>query len=612
MRACRELAPLTFLGVKPRDKGVGAVFLPAASLEQGLQRAFGDKIAASVIEEDRLDRVQFLTILAHREGQRCQNDRSITFPTRVVDDEAYDGLIADLAQKSWQQLLEAFQLPMEATWLQVSVFDKEQGLATKGAIRLCPENSEPAVYSASWKIGLPTGEIASSSLLVHESDVTYRPEASLNLQQVAYNFHQQEQEILIHEVFIPGVQGLLDYQWASQLRGVDRLLAAGADMRIEPVCMRVNALRKKLVSQALHRSVVPGFRAKVAPCPSLAPYECRLPVGTYQVGQIVDLTRDPSLPVGNSTQRYQVVGHTEGFTVAVGQDPWMSVQGGDFDGDDCCVQRTTVELFPTKVYDRTPVSAFRNAKGRRRRGVQDDKARLEQALRVLERPIGIYDMTARKLMESGQLVAEARLKLSKAIQASIDLAKHSVDVIDPGYGHLMGDYAIDAIRKKRLEDRCIQGTLYEPLVAAAVQVRDADLIPISFDDMPVRLAYAALAARFPTLADVNCLAGLYSAKFAALCKGACREIEIEKLADACSVEMEKLALRMREEPIDMNGAGMSKADLCLAACEIALLRRCSLHFSSRVVRMKSLRLVFDRESHFVRQAIEANRTHYLR
>ena len=63
------------------------------------------------------------------------------------------------------------------------------------------------------------------------------------------------------------------------------------------------------------------------------------------------LTRDPSLPVGNSTQRYRVVGYSQGNVIEVSAHPWMNIQGGDFDGDDACIQQVTLELFPNPGHE---------------------------------------------------------------------------------------------------------------------------------------------------------------------------------------------------------------------------------------------------------------------
>ncbi|MBI5851759.1 MAG: hypothetical protein HZB39_12145 [Planctomycetes bacterium] len=614
VRACKRLAPLHLLGVKARDDAAGGVFLPTGDFERGLSQAFGTKIAAAVLTEDRLDRLQFLTILAHREGQAAKRNVPIQFPTQTEDDPRFDGLLADLDTTNWSGLLDAFQLPVGTQWLQVTVLDKEQGLASKGSIRRCPVDRLPRTYSASWKIGRPAEAIDSSSILIHESDGTYRPRATVNLQMLAFNFTPAEQRSLIDQVFLPSLRGLLDYRWTERLRGVDRLLAAGADLRLEPVCTRVNKLRRKLALEAVHKVEVPGLRAKVAPDPRLAPFCVRVPQGAFSLEQLVDLTRDPSLPLGNSTQRYRVVGFTEGHVLEVGAEPWMTVQGGDFDGDDACVQTSTVSLFPQKVYDQTPVAAFREAKKSWRNGVRDPRSRFEQALRVLERPIGPSDLLARRLMEEGRLDSATRIKLSASIQSAIDSAKHCVKLVDHGIHAESREHAIDAIRRGELRSDAIKQTVYEPLATAALHVAEQDLEPITFDPMPIRLAWAGMAARFSkeALAEPSRLAGLYNARFAQLLQAHGSELDIDKLTDEYVVEGERVADSLRNSSPDLHGSHLGLDELCLTCVELAALRFASLHFAARVARMRTLRLVFASDSPFVRLALDAGQTEWLR
>ena len=176
------------------------------------------------------------------------------------------------------------------------------------------------------------------------------------------------------------------------------------------------------------------------------------------------------------------------------------------------------------------------------------------------------------------------------------------------------DEQFDAIRRGDLRSEAIKQSVYEPLAAEALRVAEQDLEPVTFDPMPIRLAWAGMAARFSkeALAEPSRLAGLYNSRFPPLLHAESGALDIDKLCDEFVAEGERVSRLLRDSEPDLHGSHVGIEELCLTCVELAALRFASLHFAARVARMRTLRLVFASDSPFVRLALDAGQTEWLR
>lgn len=413
----------------------------------------------------------------------------IEWPTTINTNPKYDGLVARVSKKTMDQIKRCwYGLPHNTKWLQITIIDREKGCATKGAIVECEPGQEPEVYKESWKFGCLTGELNPSTMLIHNSDTLYRPTPCLNIQALVYNYSKEEARQLIDKLFVPAIRKMTEFKHFSLTHGIEKLMALGYGIDLD----RARYYHQKFVYEHATKATVEGIRTKAAPNGELEAYELKVPrhcEKLWTVGDAVDVTRDPSLPVGNSTQRYTVVGYTQGNYCEISSDPWITVQGGDYDGDDCSVTSDTVNILPHKVYDKTPVSLLTEKKKSVREGAKRWSARIQQAMYVIEGNIGKWDLMARRAYEMGCLDYEMKLCLSRAVQAEVDRKKHEVPNVSvptiQGMKDL--DFAINHIRDNDWKSVTIKGTVYEQLAIAAQEVASCWLPIYGIDQQRIKI-----------------------------------------------------------------------------------------------------------------------------
>lgn len=429
-----ELAPLIkkaqsqgyhFLGARRNEKRTQAIFLKGDSFEQAMLDVFGD-IGARVVKSDKMADLQSLVVLCAREGMKPLNKTRIAVSQNIDNNPAFDGLCIRLSDASWQELVREYHLPRDSRWAQVTYLDPKQGVGFKGAVMCCEEGEHPCVFSESIKFGIPSW-LDTEYLTVMTTDSLYRAQPTMNLQMLAYNYSRYEQQVILNNLFLPRLMDQNDWSEFRGMRSSHKLAAMGIFTNPEKIWRdRVSHLMRRTGKVSLT-----GIRVKAVPTSDIYSFAIKVPLNCgISHGQWVDVHRDPSLPIGTGTQRYKVIGYTEGNYCMLGSNPWTTIQGGDFDGDDVLVFTDLVDLLPNVKYNQTPMSTFINKKAKTRTGVNNLNARYEQAVKSIESKgsIGIFDVTARRMEERSILDEENRLWMSDCIQKAIDAAKKDVEI----------------------------------------------------------------------------------------------------------------------------------------------------------------------------------------
>jgi len=531
------------LGVKAGDHTTTAVLAKGKGFGPAIIHAMGGIIGMQLIKNNRLKDLQNAVQLLCRSGSMAVHHEMITWPTKVNDNPKYDGLVARVSRETMDQIKRCwYGMPQSTKWVQITIIDRENGHATKGAIMECDPGQEPEVYSESWKFGCLTGTLNPSTMLVHNTDSLYRPTPCLNIQALVYNYNTDEIKKLIEELFVPSIRKMTDFKHFGLAHGVEKLMALGYGIDLD----RARYFHKKFVFEAATKAAMNGIRVKAAPNPDLEPFEIKVPkFCEWVVGDLVDVTRDPSLPVGNSTQRYTVVGYTNGNYCEISSEPWMTVQGGDYDGDDCSVTSDTVNILPGKVYDKTPVSLLTQKKKSVRTGATSWKERIKQAMYTIEGNIGKWDLMARRAYEMGRLDYEMKLQLSRAVQAEVDRKKHEVPIVNVPAIHNLEkmDFAINHVRANDWEAPIIKGTIYERIALVAQEVADTWLPLHGIDQQRIKIPDCKMAVSLRS----RQLAEFYQDCFKTILRKnqenkTLSEQDVKSLTQA---EMERLALRIK-------------------------------------------------------------------
>lgn len=574
------------LGVKSGDRTTTAVFSKGKEFGPAIIHAMGAIIGMSIVKSNKLKDVQNAVQLLCRSGSMAVHHEMIQWPTLINDNPAYDGLVARVSPETMNQIKRCwYGLPQNTKWLQITIIDRDGGHATKGAIMECEPGQEPEVYKESWKFGCLTGQLNPSTMLIHNADALYQPKPCLNIQALVYNYNEHEIKKLIEELFLPAIRKMSDFQHFSQAHGVEKLMALGWGVDLD----RAKYFHKKIVYDYATKAEVNGIRVKAAPNPDLQPYEIKVPRFCdryWASGDLVDVTRDPSLPVGNSTQRYTVVGYTRGNYCEISSEPWMTVQGGDYDGDDCSVTSDTVQLLPGKVYDKTAVSLLTQKKKSVRTGANNWKERIKQAMYTIEGNIGRWDLMARRAYEMGKLDYDMKLQLSKAVQAEVDRKKHEVPPINVPeiIGMSKRDFAINHVRINNWESPTIKGTIYEQIALVAQEVANSWLPTHGIDQQLIKIPETTL----PVSTRAKKLAEFYQECFRTIIR---RNSENRNLTPAdvkylTEQEMTRLALRIQ-----------IRLDLAKKAGKWAVLARTLAKYSNpnlvcRVLNLEEVKIVY--------------------
>lgn len=445
-----------FLGTKAKGPRPTAVFIKGDSIEEALRNVIGEELAHEILRKNDLKLIQNLVILLCRVGWRVKRagDWKVDdMGWHVKKGLKWDGVMMGLNQEASRMLKKAFLIPDDTRLAFGTYLDEHVG--TKGGILLNQENNYTCPETV--KLGRWGDGLDMKKLVLHDIDSLSLPEnrkqaldyqetdtetrviggvhvVRLNLpQEFIYNYSLDEQEALVNKVFVPAMRQAGSNQAFRSLRDVDRLLALECVIPGEIDLAKIRDRRRARVMRECLGATIPGFYVPVAPGVDLKPFQIIIPREMkkegYKKGDLVDCTRHPSLPVGNSTQRYQIVGYTWGKYAKVGRAPWMTIQGGDYDGDLVRVTKRTVELFPDKEWDQTPMSEIRTPTTKRT-GVRPVKKRINQANTVLGQAIGIYDFCARQAWEIGRLTDGVRKLMAKNIQANVDMAKKNVHIQD--------------------------------------------------------------------------------------------------------------------------------------------------------------------------------------
>lgn len=582
-----------FLGVKAGNNTTTAVFAKGPTYESALVYAMGAPIGLKIIKSNMLKDLQNAVQLLCRVGSLPVIPGKITFPTKINTDPRFDGLVARVSAETMQQIkTHWYGLPMSTKWIQVTIIDRINGHATKGAIVECEPHQEPEVYKESWKFGCLSGQLEASNMLICNADSLYRPSPCLNIQALVYNYTPAESKTLIDELFVPSIRKMTDFKHFSLAHGVEKLMALGYGVDLD----RARYYHQKLVFDLATKAAVIGIRTKVTPNPELDSFEIKIPKKNedlWAVGDLVDVTRDPSLPVGNSTQRYQVVGYTQGNYCEISSEPWMTVQGGDYDGDDCSVTSDTVNILPGKVYDKTPVSLLTEKKKSVRTGANAWSNRIKQAMYVIEGNIGRWDLMARRAYEMGCLDYTMKLQLSRAVQAEVDRKKHEVPAVSvPAIqGMDKADFAINYIRDGKWDNPIIQGTVYEKIATTAQEVATSwlPLYGINQQLMEIPQADNKVLTRARQLTD------FYQDCFRTITRRAQENKSLKKgdIKFLTQQEMERLALRMKLRLEKAKKAGkwavlamtMAKYSNPTLVCKVLTLEECRIVYTKAMVKL---------------------------
>jgi hypothetical protein len=259
----------------------------------------------------------------------------------------------------------------------------------------------------------------------------------MGVQELIYNYKEDERREISKEVCVPWIQSSLHPSRFERDFGAPRFIAAGYNVISAP---RWQSIKEAYIKDAILRTRIPGCRCKVLPNPSLntytdkkgrliteiiAPKWCKKEFG-WKIGEHVLIHRDPSLSVGNSTQHAKIVGFTKGNIAFTNTHPWMSIMGGDFDGDDISIykliNRKGREILRDKIYNTDLISIETKDAG----SGEDDTARLNQIILSMSSNIGQWDLLARRASELEDITEELLYEISIATQAQVSQAKKIV------------------------------------------------------------------------------------------------------------------------------------------------------------------------------------------
>lgn len=364
-----------------------------------------------------------------RPGKLAVRRGEVKLPPRC-EEEVNDGVLMAMSREAWEGFVEMMGLP-EATWAQVTVFAPEYGVVAKGSIRRVLPGEQPATYVSSWK-SLPEDveALLHTNIAVLETDATYRPQASINLQEYTYwvkgrntrlaqwvleAIGREQQRVLSEEKV--SVSTTWGYLQALGLPAPDELMG-------EVIKGQEGALYDLLGRWPL--SAKEGWRGKVSGSVRVTETEnvreILLPEGCGDVGDVVYVSRNPALAV-NGWVRYTVVGHVEGNVAYVSGQPgtaFNAILGGDFDGDDLVV------LFqcPVEEYSEPTDVNLQDWKANGRAfGSQTVEDRIARWKKEVNSNIGRWDVLARYAVDLGVADSRTKTELAKLVQFTISLKK---------------------------------------------------------------------------------------------------------------------------------------------------------------------------------------------
>jgi hypothetical protein len=352
-----------------------------------------------------------------------------------------EGLLAVMADEDWKALIEAFELPSNAQWAQVTVFDLDRMVSAKGTMRKILPGEKPTVYPAAWK---KFGCLDTQYMSVLTVDSVYRPKASLNTQELQYWTRNRTVAQWVWNALDEEIQRILEHRttvWTTTGYLQKLGFSPAWNITIKSVQEHLTGEIKKLLRR-IKLSSRYGLRAKTSSSNLVKEGEVLLPIEAkkhVKVGSTVWVSRNPALP-SQGWAIYRVAGFVNANIVVFAQNDtqWSKLLGGDHDGDDAVVlYQEPVEGYevPTTWLDLQAIKPS----GRKLEGntVEERIARWRNEVSV---NIGVFDLAARRLLAIGKLNENARKLFTVAIQTVISLKKRVAKLEEQAWYPLLQEY----------------------------------------------------------------------------------------------------------------------------------------------------------------------------
>ncbi len=376
-----------------------------------------------------------------RPGKLAQKQVVFNWSEYRVNSEVDEGLLAILKREDWTKLLKAFELPEDARWMQVTIFNLEKGVSAKGTLRTVLPGEVPTVFVNSWK---RFGELNTEYMSVLTVDSVYRPKASVNVQELQYWTRNKPVAEWVWKALAEEVSRILDFKTTTWT--TTGYLAKLGFSPVWNITVRsvqehlVGELKKLLRRIKLDRKY--GFRAKTSSSVLLKQGEVLLPIEAKKhtkVGSTVWVGRNPALP-SQGWAVYKVAGYHEGNFVVFAQrdQQWSGLLGGDHDGDDAIVfYREPVEGYqiPEDWLDLQVIKPS----GRKLEGNTVEE-RIARWKNEVSNNIGVFDLAARRLLAIGKLDEDARKLFTVGIQTVISLKKRVAKLEEQPWYPLLQEY----------------------------------------------------------------------------------------------------------------------------------------------------------------------------
>lgn len=348
----------------------------------------------------------------------------------VIDWSGYEhngndeGLLAILAPQDWKALIDAFELPADSKWAQVTIFDLERGVSGKGTLRVVLPGEVPTVFPNSWK---KFGTLDTEYMAILTVDSVYKPRASVNVQELQYWTRDKQVAQWVWDALQEEINRILEYR-TTTWTATGYLQALGFspawNITLASVKEHLTGELKKLLRRVKLSSRY-GLRAKTTSSPLLKKGEIMLPIEAkrfVKTGSVVWVSRNPALP-SQGWAAYKVVGFVDANLVVFAQNDvqWSALLGGDHDGDDAIVLwQSPVDGYQVPE-DWIDLQAVKPS-GRKLESNTVD-ARIQRWQNEVSVNIGVFDLAARRLLAVGKLDEDGRKLFTTAIQTVISLKK---------------------------------------------------------------------------------------------------------------------------------------------------------------------------------------------
>jgi hypothetical protein len=365
----------------------------------------------------------------------------------VIDWSGYEhngndeGLLAVLDSKDWKALIDAFELPSDTRWMQVTIFDLERGVSGKGTLRVVLPGEVPTVFPNSWK---RFGVLNTEYMTVLTVDAVYRPRASINVQELQYWTRNKPVAAWVWEALEEEIARILDFRssiWTTTGYLTKLGYSPAWNVTIRSIQEHLTGELQKLLRR-VKLSNKYGLRAKTTSSYLVKQGEVLLPKEARKhtkVGSVVWVSRNPALP-SQGWATFKVAGFVDANIVvfAHGDKQWSGLLGGDHDGDDCVVfYQEPVEGYtvPEGWIDLQAVKPT----GRKLEGntVEERLVRWKNETSV---NIGTFDLAARRLLAVNKLDNDARKLFTVAIQTVISLKKRVAKLEEQAWYPLLQEY----------------------------------------------------------------------------------------------------------------------------------------------------------------------------